>query len=451
MRRPAFLFSIRTSAFLLGILALLLLLNVAVPQESLVGREAIDELARSGGGRRIVFGLLGLGNLPTSPLFLATLALFAANLLAVLGARARGTFRQAAVIVPDEATLRRRLAEPGALVVPTVPGGDGADVVGRLRDRGYRPYRVGPTAIWAVRNRTAPLGFLLFHASFLLLLAGGALLFYTRSVAKTRLVEGQALDAADLRYLRRAPLPGSPPPAVEVVRVDPRFERGEPIDLSVLFRFPGTPGREEEARVNHPISEGRFRLLVETSGIAPELWLTDGEGFTLDRVSVAANLGDGERVSLPLAGGALTASIAALVERGGVPPRERLDEVPIDLELRRGDALLFRGPVAVGRPVTVEGLTLALHRNRFWVGILLVEERGGGLLVLGFALGVAGLGWRMMAWRREVSVSWDATEIRLRGRAEFFPGRFEVELGSIAAELASRATGERGPESGEPS
>lgn len=448
MRRPALLFSLRTSAGLLGLLALLLLLNVAIPQESLAGREAIDALARSGPVHRFLFDHLGLGNLPTSPLFLGVLALFALNLLAVLGARAKGTFRQAAVVVPDEEALRRRTAEPGAIVVPAAMGGD---AVGLLRDRGYRPFRVGASAIWAVRNPTAPLGFLLFHASFLLFFAGGALLFYTRSVAKTRLVEGQALDAADLRYLRRAPLPGGTPPAVTVERVDPRFDRGEPVDLSVRFRFPGPDGREAQARVNHPVTEGPFRLLVETSGIAPELWLTDADGFTLDRVSVAANAADGERVTLPVAGGALTASVAAIVPRGGIPPRDRLDQVGIEIELRRGETLLFRGPVAVGHPVAAGGFTLTVERNRLWVGILLVEERGGGLLVLGFTLGVAGLAWRMLAYRREVSLAWDDGGIRLRGRAEFFPGRFEAELGSLARDLASRDAGERTPEREGPS
>ena len=86
--------------------------------------------------------------------------------------------------------------------------------------------------------------------------------------------------------------------------------------------------------------------------------------------------------------------------------------------------------------------TLELNRSildgemRYWVGVLVVSERGSGVLVTGFIALVVGLIWRLSWHRREVALTWDDREFRLVGRSEYFSGRFREELGSIQAELA---------------
>ncbi|KAB2950473.1 MAG: hypothetical protein F9K18_14930, partial [Thermoanaerobaculia bacterium] len=92
----------RTTVAILAALALLLLLLVAVPQERLLGPEEFARLALASRWNRFVLVRLGLGSLPTSPLFLGVLGLFFANLAAVLAARAGPTLRRLAAREPSE-------------------------------------------------------------------------------------------------------------------------------------------------------------------------------------------------------------------------------------------------------------------------------------------------------------------------------------------------------------
>ena len=162
--------SARVTVTLLVLLALLLLLNVALPQESVLGEERYERLLQeSGRGARFVLDTLGLGHMSTSPVFLATLGLFFLNLTAVLLSRIGPTWRRIALRERSEEGLRAwaRMEESlsGGLPGEWSPG----RVAQVLRGFGFQVRRQGERTFWGVKHRTAPLGFLLFHLSFFLL------------------------------------------------------------------------------------------------------------------------------------------------------------------------------------------------------------------------------------------------------------------------------------------
>lgn len=448
MRRLwSLLASLQATAWLLVALLLLLLLNVAVPQAAVLGEDALRRLAGGSPWKTFFLFTLGLGHLSTSPLFLGALGLFFLNLLAVLADRTGPTLRQVRMRSVPEDLLLRQTGSPGARAVHLPAKWTPADAQRLLRGHGFRAFRVGDSGVWGVKNRTAPLGFLVFHASFLLLCAGGALLFYTRSVGTVRLVEGQVFEGQFGRTVRRAPLPAAPPPPFEVREVTAEFSAGEPTDLraSLRFLFPGG-AREATARVNHPAVFGSTVVLVEEAGVAPELWLQDGQGYTLDRVSVAANTRGDTPTEIPLEGGQLAATLQPLWPREGFPDRAQLVDLPLRLAVREGGVLRYEGPLRPGCSVPVGARRLQLVRHRVWAGFRVVTERGGGVLILGFLLGVAGLLWRMLAYRREVFLSWGDGVLKVAGRGEFFPGRVRDELESIVRMAAAwRGPGEEAP------
>lgn|GEM_PF-1233972 len=461
----------RTTVVLLGLLAVMLLLNVVVPQEAVVGP---DQLARLVSGRptaQFFLVTLGLSRLATSPLFIAVLALFFFDLAAVLVARAGPTVRRTRMRRRSARGLATWARMEESLSAALPESWEPARLVRVFQGFGYRARRVGERTFWGVKHRTAPLGFLLFHLSFFLLCAGGMAIYLTRFVGTAVVTEGQEFSGDYQQVLRRAPWEDPPDLAFVLDAVEPRFEDGEPVHLGATLSFlEGGSSIERHARVNGPARWGPTSVLVQAAGVAPVLWLQDAAGFTLDRVAVSARtrsagtgLGDqgaSEDVTVvPLAGGRLTARIEPLGRGVAFPRREDLASTPLRLTVERGRAesdeeegggapeVLFSGTLRPGEAALlgggerpVEG-RLVLEELRYWAGLQIVRERGGGLLIAGFLVGVLGLVWRFLLHRREVVVDWDEDRAWLVGRSEYFSGRFRRELGALFAELTDHGEG----------
>lgn len=468
----------RTTVVLLALVATMLLLNVLVPQEAVVGPE---ELARRLSGRPTAgFFLvtLGLAHLATSPVFVAVLALFFLNLAAVLVARAGPTVRRTRVRERSARGLAAWARMEESLVAERPELWEVERIVHAFQGFGYRVRRVGERTFWGVKHRAAPLGFLLFHLSFFLVCAGGVAIYLTRFVGTAVVTEGQSFGGEFQQVLRHAPWEGPPELDFVLESVEPRFEAGEPVHLGATLAFrEGTSSVERRARVNDPAHWGTTSILVQAAGVAPVLWLQDANGFTVDRVAVSARTrssgtglgqqGSGgepsaEVTDVPLAGGRLTVRIEPLgpgvpfplrADLPGTPLRMTVfrrtaDEEPPEVlfqgELRQGEAapLVSGGDGAAGSPAPVG--RLVLEELRYWAGFQVVRERGGGLLIAGFLVGVVGLIWRFLFHRREVVVDWDDRQVRLVGRSEYFSGRFRRELGALFAELIDEREGRTG-------
>ena len=83
--------------FLMVLISVLLLLNIAVPQTTTRGEEAIEELAQKGVANRFFLITLGFGDLPKSPIFLGALEIFGALSGGDRWTRPLGHFRAAGV------------------------------------------------------------------------------------------------------------------------------------------------------------------------------------------------------------------------------------------------------------------------------------------------------------------------------------------------------------------
>ncbi|MCP4663664.1 MAG: cytochrome c biogenesis protein ResB [bacterium] len=388
---------------------------------------------------------LELGYLATSRIFLTVLGLFFLQLALVLVSRAGPTWRKIRPRPRSEAGLVTWAHTGEGLSAPLPAGWDPAVGALTLRGFGYRAKRVGERTWWGVKHRTAPLGFLLFHLSFFLLCAGGILLYTTRFAGTAVLTEGQ--EFSGYKEVLRHPLVGGPPRlAFAVDQVEPRFEQGEPVHLgaSFLFRQAGSMVAGS-ARVNHPVRWGATSILVQQAGIAPVLWLQDRRGYTLDRVAAAVTRGDPTRV--PLAEERFLAVIHPPAADAAFPTREDLPTTPLRLAVFRraspqdgdssaeDDELLFEGALRPGEAAPLADGRLVLEELRYWVGIQVVSERGGGLLTAGFVAGIVGLIWRLLLYRREVALTWDDEVFRLVGRSEYFSGKYQEELQSIFSTL----------------
>ena len=425
--------SARTTVLLLCLLALMLLLNVVLPQEAVLGRERFGQVLEEGGPlSRFVLDRLGLGRMSTSPVFLGVLGLFFLNLTCVLATRVGPTWRRVALRPRQEEGLRAWARMEESFSGP-LPEGFGAGLVAQaLRGSGLKARKVGSTTLWGVKHRTAPLGFLLFHLSFFLVCAGGILVYYTRFVAVANVTEQQQFTGEWSQIIRRPLVGNEPELAFAVKDVDPRFEAGEPVHLGAVFVFRHRGGFvERPARVNQPAKWGTSTILVVRAGLTPVLWLQDNQGFTIDRVAVAMKSRGDEPTIAPLDEGRLRVVLSPLAPQATLPEKDQLPETSVTLEVLGEDESLYFGSLRPGEAAIWDGGRLVLEELRFWVGIRVISERGGGLLITGFVVGFIGLVWRLLWYRREVAVTWDDESFRLVGRSEFFSHRFQTELGAL--------------------
>ncbi len=437
------LISMRTTAVVLVLLSVLMLVNVLVPQEAITP-EAYRAIVERGPVSRFLVESVGFGRVSTSPVFRAVLWLFFVSLAAVLLDRTSATLRRVRAVPPTAAQLRG-LVEHGALPVRTDRGWSPGAARTVLEGLGYRVATVGEAALWGVRHPAAALGFPLFHASFFVLCAAGLQLYMTRDVGAVMLSEGQRVGSGDVRVIRRAPAGKAPPIDLLLERVDVRLEGGHPLDVaaSLWSGQPGAPARI--ARVNRPAEWGDLTVLVESAGLCPVLSVVDAAGYTRDRVALGV-LNDPAPSTVALADGRVRVSVEAIPVGPSFPERPGLRTVRLRTRVHDGDRLAFDGLLTPGAAVPLGDAALRLDEVRYWARLRLVNERGGPLLVLGFSLLIAGIVWRMVWFRREVGVTWDASGVRVGGRGEFYPARFREELASIRELLEDPGrAGIRGP------
>jgi len=445
-RLLAFATSLRTTIAILCTLAALLLLNIVVPQATTLGEERFASLVAASAWNRLVLETLGLGRLPTSPLFVVTLSLFFLQLAIVLLTRVGPTWRRAQARPAAEAGLKAWAQMKESLSGPLPGQWDHAWVATVLKEHGFLVKRVGERTFWGVKHRTAPLGFLLFHLSFFLICGGGTLIYYTRFVGTAVLAEGQDFSGEYKQVLRQPPVGSAPELQFSLEEADPRFERGEPTHLSATFRvFQAGTSVRQEASVNHPVEWGPVRILVEQAGLAPVLWLQDDRGYTLDRVAVAAVTRGEQPTEVMLAGGRYRIEISPWGATESFPRREQLRDTatrlavwstPLAPELAHEAERVFEGELRAGEAVAIGKDRLVLQELRYWVGVRVVSERGGSVLIAGFVALIVGLTWRMLLYRREVALTWDAQTFHLVGRSEQFSTEFRRELATLFEALS---------------
>lgn len=443
------LVSMRTTAVLLAVLSALMFVNVAIPQRSLLP-EAYAALVKRGPFWKFLVEDAGLGHLATSVVFRLVLWAFFLSLAAVLVDRTGTTLRRLRVRVPTAAQVEG-LAGQGTLPIAAGRGWSPEAARAVLEGFGYRVADGGERALWGVRNPAALIGFPLFHLSFFVLCAAGLQLYLTRDVALALAAEGQRIRGADLRIERRAP--AGDPPDVDLVleRVDPELSDGRPLGVTATLRptNPGDPPRS--AQINRPAEWGSLSVLVDRIGLAPVLRLSDGRGFTVDRVgAVIANTGGPTTVALD--GGRVRVTLEPIPLGPAFPMREALPRTSLRTRVEEGQRVVFDGLLAPGQPVGLDAGTVIVEELRYWLTLRFVHERGGPLLVFGFALMVVGVVWRMVWFRREVAVVWDGTGARIGGRSEFYPARFREELASLRdllEEPGRVGVSPQGPRSGE--
>lgn len=230
-----------------------------------------------------------------------------------------------------------------------------------------------------------------FHASLLLVAAGGLGSALGRYEARAVLTEGELLreGAAGLSVTRRPLLPVGLPGGFRfrLVRVVPRPGAG-PVRL-VRRRH------TQAVRPFHPADLDGVRVYGLEHGFAPSFTVRDDLGrvrfsafVALRSAAAGGTVRSGHRDAFRPPGLPFTVGVTLPATGGDAPP----DRARVTVS--RDGAVLFSGVLRPGRPVRLPGATLSMGGVRRWSAFRLVRDPGMPLVYVGFIVGLGALAAR---------------------------------------------------------
>lgn len=392
---------------------------------------------------------IGFTDIYMSPLTLALLGLFFVNLLVVMVHRTPKVLRRA--YIGQRPVINAEAIKSGAEEL-TSPHGieQSLAIAGReLRKEGFRVMAEGADALAAIKNRLSPIGFLLFHYSFLLCLIGGALIFYTRFSGKLPLTEGQAFkgDIKQFRVVEREPrgMKKLPQLGLELDKVRPRYDKGVPsaLDAEVLVYYDGVEKREA-MDVNEPIRRGPYSILVDDLGVSPLVEMSGPDGQVVDSAYVALNVFGGEKDSFKLNDERYNFTVLfypdyAIEDGLEISRSPELNNPVFHFLIQREGAAVYDGTVRVGQEVSFDTFTVRVMDIRYWVEFIVVREYGVIPLIAGFIMVAMGLVMRLVFYQKRLNVLVESrgagSIIYISGRSEFFPFSYKEEMGRLGSRL----------------
>ena len=302
----------------------------------------------------------------------------------------------------------------------------------------------------AVKNRTSPIGFLLFHFSFFLCLIGGLMITYTRFSGNLPLTEGQNFDGdiQQFRVINQEPKIfkrlGSLGLSVE--KVQPFYEQEVPTELvvSLQSRYKDDTTREV-LRINEPLKKGPISILVQKIGISPLFIIKGPTGRQIDAAYVSLNVLGGEEDTFQFdTDRRFSFNVKFFpdyVKENGYETTRSIEmkNPAIRLVVGKDNKIMYQGTIREGEKATMGNFTVSFEDIRYWVEFLVVREFGKFPLIAGFIIASIGLIMRLVFYQKRVRMAIehgkDETCIYIDGKSEYFKYSFEDELEKLVSEL----------------
>ena len=442
--------SLKLTVALIVCLSIIFLLGLTVPQKGLLGFEAYARWRAEKPDLVAFLEFLTLTSIYRSPVTIVVWGLFFLNLIAVMMDRVPVIWKRVADMpIPDGVS-----SVAGSRQYEVLDGVEPEAAIATLRDKGYRVYPDGGS-FWAVKNRISPLATVLFHLSFLLLLAGGVVSFYTHFTAETALVVGETFSG-QYRVLKRAKVGGEPRTVFTVVDIKPAYRMGVPVGLTVTL---DTPSGRKKAEINRPYTEGPLSFVIKDIDMAPLFIVRTTAGREIDGAYVKLKVLNGKEDTFSLGGYDFAATFfpdaefrgATTGERQGLP--QALQQVPGSLpaggerEVRnpafsvsvfKNRRLTAAKTIKPGETVEFDGRRLHFAELTYWVKFLIVRQYGVGIVYAGIALMTIAISIRFLLYRRDIRGIADRGNLHVGGRGDFYEVLFKDEFARIVQSIRKR-------------
>jgi cytochrome c biogenesis protein ResB len=441
--------SLRFTILLISLLGLIFAIGLWVPQQRLL-KSIYLEWQKKSPDLVAILDALGLTTIYTSPITITLWLLFFLNLSLVLWQRwpiikSRITLSDSRIADPVTAggyPFRESYPLPGTL--------DGEKILGLLRNNRYTV--LGDAAgFYGVKNRLAPIAFMLFHLSFFLILLGGLISVYTEFIGYLDLAQGESFQGELGRY-NESPQPKMPqigaPPTVSftVKSIVPRVVHNTPTGISVLLV--DSHGKTNEVDINRPYTSEHTSFVFKHLGVSPLFVLKDPSGKEIGGAYIKLDVLQRKPDRFALGGFTYTATFYPdfVLEDGKRATRSMEFNNPMFfIVVEQGGKKIGEGLVPKNGVLEFAGYRLEMRDMPFWVRFYVVKQRGLSILYAGFAIATIGVIWRLLFYRREIiGAVREQDGVRclvVAGRSEYYKSLAEDEFAKLFSTIVGKAEG----------
>jgi hypothetical protein len=401
-----YLSSLRFTILLICLLGLIFAIGLWVPQQRLL-KTIYLEWQRNSPALVAFLDALGLTTIYTSPITITLWVLFFLNLTLVLWQRLplvknRITLSETKITDPVTAggySFRKSYPLPADM--------DGEKIIGLLRKCRYTVLG-DATGFYGVKNRLAPIAFMLFHLSFFLILLGGLISVYTEFIGYIDLAQGESFQGELNRY-NASPQPkmpeiGSPPSASFTVKsIIPRVIHNTPTGISVLLV--DSHGKPHDVDINRPYTTEHTSFVFKHLGVSPLFVLRDASGKETGGAYIKLDVLQRKPDRFALDDFTFTATFYPdyVLEDGKRATRSMEFNNPVFfISVEKYGKKIAEGLVPKNGVLEFAGHRLEMRDMPFWVRFYVVKQRGLSILYAGFAIATIGVIWRLLFYRREI-------------------------------------------------
>lgn len=291
----------------------------------------------------------------------------------------------------------------------------------------------------AYRGRFSPIGNLFFHVSFLFLLLGVGTSYLFRFEGNARVTEGYPFTGSkgEYSFIKSSPLALTPNISFSLEKLSPRFwkERLLFTDLKADLSYAKGVG---SAWMGSPLKVDNARITINDIGITPMYVLKNSDGKVIDSafVNLAAFVpGSEDHFQLPGFPHLVFISFYPdhEVKGGKVTTRSmELRNPAYFLRVFRGRLLVYSGLLRLDEEADFEGLKLSFPEMRYWGEFRIVKDPGFIFIWIAFIFLGTGLIWRLLFYRREVSVVKEGEALYLCGSSDYYHSLFDNRLTILA-------------------
>ncbi|HXE95208.1 MAG TPA: cytochrome c biogenesis protein ResB [Dongiaceae bacterium] len=438
-----YLSSLRFTILLISLLGVIFALGLWVPQKRLLKTIYIAWQKKS---PALVSFLdaLGLTTIYSSPITITLWLLFFLNLSLVLWQRlplVKKRITLSETMIADPVTAG---GYPFRETYPMPNDLNGETVVGLLRKRGFTVLG-NETGFYGVKNRLAPIAFMLFHLSFFLILLGGLISVYTEFIGYVDLAQGESFQGELNRY-NASPSPkmpeiGSPPTVSFTVKsIVPKVIHNTPTGISVLLV--DSAGKTHDVDINRPFDTEHTSFVFKHLGVSPLFVLKDSSGKEIEGAYVKLDVLKMKPDRFTMGGYTFIATFYPdyVLENGKRASRSMEFNNPVFfISVEQYGKKIAEGLVPKNGSLEFAGLRLEMPDMPFWVRFYVVKQRGLSILYTGFAIATIGVIWRLLFYRREIiGAVRERDGVRclvVAGRSEYYKSLAEDEFAKLFGEI----------------